>query len=520
MGNREDSQEFLRRQLVQELQPLFDSSAWRLRNLYWIKNAKGEAVLFTPNWVQEDFLSNMWYLNLILKARQLGFTTVIVLFILDVCVHNSNVQAGIIADTDAKAEEIFRDKVQFAYEHLPVGMRQARPTVKDSTHSLEFDNGSSIQVGTSMRGTTKQYLLVTELGKIAAENPAKAEEIRTGSFNTVHAGQFLFVESTAKGREGLFAELTNIAREDQAMKRELTKLTFRFHFYPWFLDESYVLPVRQPLTKEQEAYFAKVEREMEVELTPEQKAWYVEKERTQLDEMKSEFPSTPDEPFEVSGEGRIFRREMMRARTEGRILPRLPVVPNIPVNVFFDLGGASTRAGADFMALWFHQRVGPENRLIRYYENSGYGLEHYVTYIRSHGYLIGNFYLPHDAKHKRLVGKDAGESVEDILWKMGLRNLIVVPIVEQKWHDGIGATRAFLATCVFDETNAGQGIRRLDGYKKTWNNLLACWRDEPAHDDASHGADALETGARGYAPAPTTAGPRRGSHRRRGYKTV
>lgn len=518
MGNLED---FQRKEIVRLCQPLFEDQSWRLRNLYWIKNAKGEAVLFTPNWVQEDFLSNMWYLNLILKARQLGFTTVIVLFILDVCLHNSNVQAGIIADTDAKAEEIFRDKVQFAYEHLPTGFRRARTTVKDSTHSLEFDNGSSIQVGTSMRGTTKQYLLVTELGKIAAENPAKAEEIRTGSFNTVHAGQFLFVESTAKGREGLFFELTEIAREDQAMKRELTALTFRFHFYGWFLDESYVLPVSHPLTKEDVAYFAKVEKQMEVELSDEQKAWYIEKRRTQKDEMKAEFPSTPDEPFEVSGEGRVFRHELMKIREEGRILPRIPIVPNIPVNTFWDLGGASMRAGADKMAIWFHQRVGPENRIIRYYENSGYGLEHYINYIRSFGYLLGKFYLPHDAAHKRLTTKNAGKSVEDMFYEMGLRgqDVVVVPQVENKWHDGIGSTRAFLATCLFDEVNTDQGYRRLEGYKKIWNTQLSCWRDEPAHDDASHGADALETGARGFAP-PATTTPRKTRRGRRSYKTV
>jgi hypothetical protein len=523
--------EFRQKRLARAVQLLGDPED-RLRTLYWIKDKQANAVKFPPNWTQENFLSEMWYLNLILKARQLGFTTLIVLFMLDACLFCPNIQAGIIADTDDKAKEIFRDKVRFAYDHLPPGLRAARETVIESMHMLEFDNGSSIAVGTSMRGTTKQYLLVTELGKIAAESPAKAEEIRTGSFNTVHAGQFLFVESTAKGREGLFFELCEIARLDQVEKRELTQLTFKFHFYPWYLDESYVLPTeiakKIKFSKTDHDYFAKVEKQMGVELSQEQKAWYIEKRRTQKDEMKAEFPSTPDEPFEVSGEGRIYRREMMKMREEGRILDRIPVVPNIPVNTFWDLGGAGH--GGDMMAIWFHQRVGPENRLIRYYENSGFGLEHYINEIRSHGYLLGKFYLPHDGAHKRLTPGMQGKSVEEMLNDMGIRDTEVVPIVENKWHDGIGQTRSFLATCFIDNTNCGgtdekatnPGIKRLDGYKKLWNEKLACWTDHPAHDDASHGADALETGARGFEPPRTTPG-RRGDgtkRKRRNFKTV
>jgi hypothetical protein len=78
---------------------------------------------------------------------------------------------------------------------------------------------------------------------------------------------------------------------------------------------------------------------------------------------------------------------------------------------------------------------------------------------------------------------------------------------------------------VFDKGNCEQGIRRLDNYKKTWNGTLGCWRDEPAHDDASHGADALETGARGFEPPRTTPGRRgdgdtRTKRKRRSFKTV
>lgn len=502
----------------------YSSALWRLRNLYYIRNEAGEKVKFEPNWVQEAFLEGMWYFNLILKARQLGISTLIDLFILDVCLWNPNVSAAIIADTGDKAKEIFENIVKFAYENLPIELKATAliGVDEDNRQSIKFGNGSSITVGISVRGLTFQYLHISELGKIARFAPDKAEEIKTGAINTVHAGQFMFVESTAQGMEGLFYELCEVAMKGAAEGIPLSPLSFKFFFYAWFLDFRYELAEpyasQARISEELQLYFNKLEKELEIELSQGQRAWYSAKAAIQLDDMKQEYPSTPMEAFESSMEGKIFAREMAKVRQENRLLERLPVVPNIPVNTFWDIGGAGE--GGDFMAIWYHQHVGPEERLIRYYENNGFGLEHYITEIRSHKYLLGKFYLPHDADAKRLTGKMQGQSVVDMLWDLGIRDIVVVPRVENKWHDGIGSTRSFLASCLFDKSTCGPGIKRLDGYKKEWNDKLACWRDHPAHDDASHGADALETGARGYRPPATTA-PRKGrASRRSSFKTV
>ena len=50
---------------------------WRLSNLYWITDKAGKAVQFVPNSAQLKFLDEVHTLNLILKARQLGFTTLV-----------------------------------------------------------------------------------------------------------------------------------------------------------------------------------------------------------------------------------------------------------------------------------------------------------------------------------------------------------------------------------------------------------------------------------------------------------
>ena len=77
----------------------FGDRRWRLNNLYWITDKQGNRIKFEMNWAQEALFKEMHYLNLILKARQLGFTTFIQLFMLDQCVFNSHVRAGTIAHT-------------------------------------------------------------------------------------------------------------------------------------------------------------------------------------------------------------------------------------------------------------------------------------------------------------------------------------------------------------------------------------------------------------------------------------
>lgn len=476
----------------------YSSAWWRLRNIYWIRNEAGERVEFRPNCVQEDLLAEMWYFNLVLKGRQLGISTLIDLFLLDVCLWNGNVSAAIIADTEDKAKEIFDNIVGFAYENLPVWIRHGVVVTEDNRSSIKFDNGSSITVGVSIRGLTFQYLHISELGKIARYAPLKAEEIRTGAINTVHAGQFMFIESTAQGMEGLFYELCDDAMKAKAERRGLTPLSFKFHFYPWYLDDRYSLAEEYArhvvITEEKRIYFDALEVELGIELTAGRRAWYVDKERSQKELMKQEYPSTPQEAFETSLEGKIFAKEMVRARSDGRILAHISVLPAVPVNTFWGLGHG------DPTAIWFHQQVGPEHRFIRYYKNTGYGLAHYVEFIRSHGYLLGKLYLPHDAEHKRLTGEMQGKSVVDYLYEMGFtaRDIEVVPRVEDKWRDGVDACRNVFPTCVFDAENCAEGIKDLDNYKKQWNQQLGCWRDMPAHDDACHGADAFETFARGY----------------------
>ena len=190
----------------------FSDWRWRLSNLYWIIDKEGRRQKFEMNWAQEALFNQMHYMNVILKARQLGFTTFIQIFMLDAAVFNSDIRAGTIAHTLGDAQTIFRDKVKFPYDLLPDGIKSHVPILHDNATELMLGNNSSIRVGTSLRSGTLQYLHVSEYGKLCAKFPEKAREVRTGALNTVQAGQVVFIESTAEGQEGHFFEVCQTAQ--------------------------------------------------------------------------------------------------------------------------------------------------------------------------------------------------------------------------------------------------------------------------------------------------------------------
>ena len=154
-----------------ELKELLKDPNWRIRNLYKILDKRGKKIHFTPNEAQEHLLNNIWFRNLILKARQRGFSTLIQLMMLDQCLFNPNTRAGVIAQNKEAAGVIFRDKIKFAYDNLPQTIRDMMPIVSSNTSEMMFANNSSVRVATSMRSGTLQFLHISEFGKIAAEFP-------------------------------------------------------------------------------------------------------------------------------------------------------------------------------------------------------------------------------------------------------------------------------------------------------------------------------------------------------------
>ncbi|MBA3816175.1 MAG: terminase [Parachlamydiaceae bacterium] len=461
-----------------EAENRLNDSLWRLNNLYWIIDKAGNESLFTLNWAQKKLYQDMWYCNLILKARQLGISNFVCLLFLDRCLFNSNQHAGIIAHTREDAEVMFR-RVKVAYDCLPPELKALRSVNTDNARELHLSNGSTLRVGTSMRSSTLQYLHISEFGKVCAKFPDKAREIITGSLNALAPNQYVFIESTAEGREGYFYQMCKEAQVNHDAGKKLSPLDFRFHFFPWWQHTSYSIASDNiTIPNQLTDYFNAVEVKIGADLDDQQRAWYCKRAATQGEDMKREFPSTPEEAFESSNEGLYYGRQLIEARQKRRI-NKVYYDPNVSVNTAWDLGYN------DSTTIWFFQQCGQEIHLLEYYENSGETLTHYLHQLKSKSYTYGKHLVPHDAAVHEY---STGLSRVEVARNHGVNFTVVPDIVI---NEGIDAARNMIPRCWLDEEKCAKGIASLDNYKKEWNDRHGCWSSLPLHNFASHGADAF-----------------------------
>lgn len=481
--------------LSEELVEQWADRRWRLNNLYYIQDKLGEVVLFKLNDAQNSLLDDLHYLNIILKARQMGFSTFILILALDCCLFNSNFAAGLVADTIDNAKGLLK-RIKFAYERLPAEIKAAVPIKTDNAYEIELCNGSGIEVGVSLRSGTKNLIHVSEYGKICAKAPDKAKEIKSGTLNTIAPRQLVFIESTAEGRAGDFYDKTQQARSMIDAGKSLGDLDYRFHFFPWWRDKTYQVASEHLITEEDAKYFEDLKSEYGIDLTEPQKWWYAAKKNEQGDDMWKEYPSTPDEAFKAAKDGAYFAKDMRNLRQLGRI-GSFPFVPGIAVNTMWDFGQG------DAQTIWLHQEVAGENRFVGYFEDSGMGLGHYFNWLEKwrsmRNATWGQHLAPHDVDHRRQTATSGqAETIKTMVSGLGY----TFETVERNPDkiNSIQSIRTKLPSCTFDEVGCAKGIVHLESYSRDWDEKLGVWRSHPRHDEHSHGADAFMVFSDGYKP--------------------
>lgn len=489
-----------------ELLACLDDPMWRICSgqLYKIMTKddpehEGSVVPFRPNRAQRRLLRHLHKRNVILKARQLGMTTLVAILWLDHAIFNANQRCGIIAHNLEDAGVIFRDKVRFAYSNLPDVLKRMFPLARESAQELLFEHSnSSVRVAVSMRSGTYHRLHISEMGKIAAKFPEKAREIVTGSLPAVPKLGIAIIESTAEGREGAFFDIATQAQARSQIDRPLGISEFRFHFFPWWIDPEYVMdPDEVSITPEQHEYFDAIEKQMNTKLTLPQRAWYVGKMRDEqggdAQKMWQEYPSTPDECWRRSTEGTFYAPQIASARAEGRITV-IPHVSHVRVNTFWDIGAG------DGTGIWCMQQIGLRSRFLRYVQGWAEGYAYYVNELRATGWVFGTHYLPHDADHERQMAHRVGKPIEILQELAPDWTFHIVPRVQTLQH-GIELTRAKFPEAWFDEEGCAEGIEHVELYHKKWNARLGTWSHEPEKGDGhSEAADALRQWAQGYDP--------------------
>jgi hypothetical protein len=144
---------------------------------------------------------------MILKARQLGMTSLVELLIMFRVVFGYGVNA-VIASADQDKSRLMMKKLLFAYDRLPVWLRpQYTSRVESDRGKLEFgylDSGVSVQHGNQMsgiaRGATPTLYHLSE----CASFPNAEELIEASLFKAVHGSPNVFgvLESTGEGDIG------------------------------------------------------------------------------------------------------------------------------------------------------------------------------------------------------------------------------------------------------------------------------------------------------------------------------
>lgn len=454
------------------------------------KNAgPGMVMPFIPNGPQTNFLDNLHYRNVILKARQLGFTTVIDIYLLDYAMYHENVRCGIIAHSKTDVQTIFRDKVRFAYENMPELAKIGVPLkTQNTTEYLFAHNNSSIRVAMSMRSGTIHRLHISEMGKMAAKFPAKAEEIVTGSLPAVPKNGIAFIESTAEGQSGEFYNICQKAEANHQAKKKLSRAEWKFFFYPWWSNPLYAMnPKNVVISEEDHAYLDMIEVEMDTLLTNRQRAWYVSTRDTQFSgdqaKMWREHPSKPSECWQQSTEGKYYPKQLIAARTQGRIC-KLEYIPGVPVHTFWDIGSG------DGTGIWLMQHIQGQFRFLKYIEGWVEGYSHYIERLQATGWVFGRHYVPHDAEHQRQQEYKVAAPIDMLKEVAPQYEYVTVPRVQAVQHR-IDAMRKHFPLAWFDEEGCKEGLIHLANYQKSYSTITGCYTDTPLKNDATEAADSL-----------------------------
>lgn len=196
--------------------------------------------------------------------------------------------------------------------------------------------------------------------------------------------------------------------------------------------------------------------------------------------------------FDAQIPGAIFGEQMRKAYNEKRVTV-FPIDPSLPLGTAWDLGHR------DATSIWFWQATAGEIRLVHYYENNMKDLDHYINYIKewslSSGasYKLGRHFGPHDCETMRL---GQATTVKAQCTKAGINMLQTVR--PQTKATGIQAVRKIFPKLWFHDDNCEQGLACLSEYQYEWDDKLKMFKDNPLHNWASHGFDALQSLALGW----------------------
>lgn len=463
---------------------------WRLNNLHTIVNKDGEKIPFVMNKPQlRVYAASLIHPRLIiLKSRQQGISTFWLISYHDDAIFRDHLSIGLMAQgRDEAGTLLTRTKLDWDNFNEDIKKRFNLTIEKDNADEIGFNNGSTVFIRTSFRSATLQRLHISEYGKICNRSPSKAKEVKTGTLQAIKPGNNVVIESTAEG----INDFKYMWDKDYG-KDPLTLGPKEFYcvFLSWVYDDDCRSDVYRKPTKEQEIYFAEIEKELNIELSEAQKNFWIDQYGELGEAIYQEYPSTPEEAFRAVRDGTYYATmyNTLVINKQRRIKGLYD--KNLPVHLAMDIGMN------DLFVLGFFQVWRGEVRLIHEYVCNGKGLKHYVNYIYNTGYNVEDMYCPHDIAVRELNdGKDRESKMQELNQELidesgkgAFENLIVLPKIPVS--DGVEMVRAMLNNFYIDESCSYIHDCFLN-FSKQWDERLEVWKDQPRKDDYIHGMDMI-----------------------------
>lgn len=460
----------------------FDDKLWRLNHLYRIVDKNGMSIPFKLNSVQQIVAADNHRRKIILKARQLGMSTYAVISMLDDVLFNKNLAAGIVSYSIEHAQHILKRIIGHALDTMLPELKPYVGVEQQSARQISFTNGSFLRVDTSLRGGTYQSTLVSEFGKTCARSPQKAEEVVTGTLQTVsHTGQIV-IESTGEGTEGYFAEMVQKA---ELQGEPESDLDYKLFFFPWMTEKSYKM--YQPVEYDVELadYFKRIEKETKTTITKEQRWWYAQQAKILDEKVRQEFPSTISEAFLSNSDAYYYAQYVEKAYQDNRCLHTSLYDAQYPVYIAMDIGIN------DLTVMIFFQVVHGEIRIIDFYDDCNKDVDFYAKFLlQDKKYYYNTIFLPHDStKRSALDVTNTYERDFRRLFQGVNTKFVVLPKADRNLS--ISHAKVKFNRCVFALNKVKPLIDHLVKYRKRWHEPTGRYLDEPLHDIHSNYADAF-----------------------------
>lgn len=462
---------------------------WRLSNLYKCREeGSGKALPFRPrdeqNVVFEALIKEPHVPLYIIKSRRLGISTAVDTFQADCAVFTRGFRGIIIDLKQDDATKKMVEIVRFAVDSLP---KDAIPNLifdkrNDSELRMRLSGESESQDSviyaiTGGRGGDCSMLHVSEWGPIAAIDPPRSREIRTGAFPAARKGRRVVETTWYGGKTGdLWQMIKPIMEANPNAEGKVL-------FFPWHSDPQ-AFRLDGMVTRDIERYFIELAEKTKKTFSKEQKCWYASKQIEQGIFVKREYPSTLEEAFSAPVEGSIFGDIIMERRGAGRIIP-FDYDPSAPIFSSWDIGWS------DSTSVWIWQIVGRDIHWIWHTKEEQKTAAEMAFILSQTQIPISGHFLPHDAAAK---SPDQGKTYKDALTAAGLINIQVVPRTLDIWT-GINSLRDLLKRSWFRMPFCEEGIASLEAYHTKPVTAGGVIAREPVHDYSSHDASAARCAA-------------------------